>query len=171
MLKKSIATALLVVMVAWAEMALAPMFLMHAGHVHAAHEMSEHRAAHHHVMPAGHPCCPGLGNPRIRLCLCLLPAACLARISIAAASGKGHRAYLHPRVRRTQTFARDCPGGDCRTQPALMQSRTFLRLLRCAWSSTEPAWNGFPGLDSFLVFIKPFHAAVRLAAHLNCSHN
>ncbi|MGA2203847.1 MAG: hypothetical protein ABSG40_17995 [Terriglobales bacterium] len=62
MLKKSIATALLVVMVAWAEMTLAPMFLMHAGHVHPAHEMSEHRAAHHHVMPAGHPCCPGLSK-------------------------------------------------------------------------------------------------------------
>src|ERR1019366_5235329 len=67
MLKKSIAAALLMVMVAWAEMALAPMFLMHAGHVHAAGEMSEHvaadhGAAHHHVMPAGHPCCPGLGK-------------------------------------------------------------------------------------------------------------
>lgn len=62
MLKKSIAAALLVAMVAWAEMALAPMFLMQAGHVHAARETSEHMAVHHHVMPAGHPCCPGLGK-------------------------------------------------------------------------------------------------------------
>ncbi len=62
MLKKSIAAALLVAMVAWAEMALAPMFLMQAGHVHAAREMSERMAAHHHVMPAGHPCCPGFGK-------------------------------------------------------------------------------------------------------------
>src|SRR5271167_1364427 len=68
MLKKSIAAALLVAMMAWAEMALAPMLFMHTGHVHAALEMSEpmaaHPAAHHHVMPAGHrlPCCPGIGK-------------------------------------------------------------------------------------------------------------
>jgi len=67
MLKKSIAAALLVAMVAWAEMAMAPMLAMHAGHVHPAREMAEsvvrQMAAHHHVMPAGHhPCCPGLGK-------------------------------------------------------------------------------------------------------------
>src|SRR5208337_2693979 len=63
MVKKSIAAALLVAMVAWAEMVMAPMILMHAGHVHAAREMAEHEGAHHHAMPAGHPCCPGFGNP------------------------------------------------------------------------------------------------------------
>jgi hypothetical protein len=68
MLKKSIAAALLVVVMAWAEMALAPMLFMHAGHVHAASEMSEsvagQMAAHHHGMPAGnrHACCPGIGK-------------------------------------------------------------------------------------------------------------
>ena len=62
MVKKSIAAALLVAMVAWAEMALAPMFLMHAGHAHAAREVAEPMAAHHHVMPSRHPCCPGLGK-------------------------------------------------------------------------------------------------------------
>ncbi len=62
MLKKSIAAALLVVMVAWAEMALAPMFIMHALHVHPAREMAEHQATHEHAMPAGHPCCPKLGK-------------------------------------------------------------------------------------------------------------
>jgi hypothetical protein len=66
MFKKSIAAALLVVMVAWAEMALAPMLAMHAGHVHPAREMAEsvagQMATHHHVMPAGHPCCPGPGK-------------------------------------------------------------------------------------------------------------
>jgi hypothetical protein len=66
MFKKSIAAALLMVMVAWAEMALAPMLFMQAGHVHAASEMSAlapgQMAAHHHAMPAGHPCCPGLGK-------------------------------------------------------------------------------------------------------------
>lgn len=62
MLKKSIATALLVAIMAWAEMAMAPMFLMHAGHVHPVREIAEHKGAHHHIMPAGHPCCPGLGK-------------------------------------------------------------------------------------------------------------
>jgi len=60
--KKHIAAALLVAMVGWAEMAVAPMLLMHAGHMHAALEMAEHKGAHQHVMPAGHPCCPGLGK-------------------------------------------------------------------------------------------------------------
>jgi hypothetical protein len=64
MVKKSIAAALLVAMVAWAEMAMAPMILMHAGHVHPAREMAEHQGAHHHAMPAGHPCCPGFGNTK-----------------------------------------------------------------------------------------------------------
>ncbi len=65
MLKKSIAAALLLAMMAWAEIALAPMLFMHGGHIHAAREMSEHMAAHHHVMPAGHhhlPCCPGIAT-------------------------------------------------------------------------------------------------------------
>lgn len=62
MLKKSIATALLVAIMAWAEMAMAPMILMHAGHAHPVREMAEHKSAHHHIMPAGHLCCPGLGK-------------------------------------------------------------------------------------------------------------
>ncbi len=66
MFKKSIAAALLMVMAAWAEMALAPMLFMHSGHVHA-REMAEPAsgqtaAHHHHAMPAGHPCCPGIGK-------------------------------------------------------------------------------------------------------------
>src|SRR5208337_3268234 len=60
MLKRSIAAALLVIMVAWVEMAVAPMFVMHIWHVHPARDVSEHVAAHHHAMPAGHPCCPEL---------------------------------------------------------------------------------------------------------------
>lgn len=68
MLKKSIATALLVAMVAWIELALAPMFIMHVWHVQPAAEVAGHMAAHlaapQHAMPAGHVhrghlCCPG----------------------------------------------------------------------------------------------------------------
>lgn len=62
MLKKFIAAVLLFGMMAWAEVALAPMLFMHAGHVHAASAMAEH-AAHHHAMTAGHACCPGIGKP------------------------------------------------------------------------------------------------------------
>jgi cytosine/adenosine deaminase-related metal-dependent hydrolase len=54
MLKKSISAALVVIVMAWAEMAMAPMLAMHVWHEHAAHEM----AAHHHAMPAELPCCP-----------------------------------------------------------------------------------------------------------------
>jgi hypothetical protein len=57
MVKKSIAAALLVAMVAWAEMALAPMLAMPA-HVLPAVVSVEHAAMHSHAMPAGHPCCP-----------------------------------------------------------------------------------------------------------------
>src|SRR5260370_24162064 len=62
MVEEAIAAALLVAMAAWAEMTMAPMILMHAGQVHPAREMAEHKAAHHHVMPAAHRCCPGFRN-------------------------------------------------------------------------------------------------------------
>lgn len=62
MMKKSIAAALLMVMVVWAELALAPMFIMQVWHAHPAREMSGHMAAHHHTMPPGHPCCPGISK-------------------------------------------------------------------------------------------------------------
>lgn len=62
MLKKSISAVLVVVMIAWVEMAMAPMLAMHVFHVHPAHEMAANIAGHdhHHVMPAEHPCCPEL---------------------------------------------------------------------------------------------------------------
>ena len=63
MVKKSIAAALLVCLVAWAEMALAPMFFMHAWHLQPPSAVAEHRALHHQgVMPAGHPCCPKISQ-------------------------------------------------------------------------------------------------------------
>ncbi len=65
MVKKSIAAALLVIMVAWAEMAMAPMLAMHVWPGHTAREMAAHMAAdmaHHHAMPAGHPCCPKISK-------------------------------------------------------------------------------------------------------------
>jgi hypothetical protein len=64
MLKKSMAALLLVVVVAWAEMALAPMFIMQVWHVHPAREASAPMAAGHHEMPTGHRCCPGISDPR-----------------------------------------------------------------------------------------------------------
>ena len=62
MVKKSIATALLLVIAAWAEMSLALMFFMHVGHVRAVREMAEQKFGHNHVMLAGHPCCPRINN-------------------------------------------------------------------------------------------------------------
>jgi hypothetical protein len=65
--KKAIATVMLLAIAAWAEMALAPMLVMHAGHMRPGHEMAadmpaEHAAHHHaeHAQKAGHSCCPQL---------------------------------------------------------------------------------------------------------------
>jgi hypothetical protein len=63
MMKKSIAAGLLMVMMVWAEIALAPMLIMNLWHGQAAQAMSEQMNAHLHVMPAGHPCCPRIGEP------------------------------------------------------------------------------------------------------------
>lgn len=67
MVKKSIATALLVAIVAWAEMALAPMLAMPAhmlpAFVTPAIAFIEHAAMHDHAMPAGHSCCPKISAP------------------------------------------------------------------------------------------------------------
>ncbi len=67
MANKAIAAVLLVAMVVWAEMAMAPMLAMHAGHMRPGHEMAadmptEHVAHHQaeHAQMAGHPCCPGV---------------------------------------------------------------------------------------------------------------
>jgi hypothetical protein len=77
MAKKAIASVLLVAMMAWAEMALAPMLAMHAGHMLPGHEMAadmpperdaHHHAAMHHAaqvaepeqMNSGRTCCPAV---------------------------------------------------------------------------------------------------------------
>jgi hypothetical protein len=71
MAKKAIAAMLLLVVAAWAEMALAPMLLMRAGHMLPGHTMAGAGAeqdtrqtqAHHHAQQAqaaALPCCPEL---------------------------------------------------------------------------------------------------------------
>ena len=64
MAKRATAGVLLISFLIWAEMALAPMLAMHAGHMRAGHEMAadmpaEHAA--HHAQPTeemNHACCP-----------------------------------------------------------------------------------------------------------------
>ena len=86
MLKKAIASVLLMVVAAWAEMAMAPMLAMHAGHM-LPHEMaadipaSHH--AHHHAQPPAEqaqgnshrPCCPALHNAQEAIMLEVASAA------------------------------------------------------------------------------------------------
>jgi hypothetical protein len=67
MAKKATAGILLFVIVAWAEMSMAPMIAMHAGHMRAGHEMVSDmppgHPAHHHSQAAQsewRPCCPGV---------------------------------------------------------------------------------------------------------------
>jgi len=67
MAKRATAGVLLAAILAWAEMALAPMLMMHAGHMRPGHEMAAdmpgEQAAHHHGEPGGrHPCCPSLNK-------------------------------------------------------------------------------------------------------------
>jgi len=78
MARKSIALALLIGITAWAELALAPMLAMHAGHMRPGHEMAADmpHAGHHHRAPNGNgqaetqmPCCPGLHRPRVAIVL------------------------------------------------------------------------------------------------------
>ncbi|MFZ3266375.1 MAG: hypothetical protein WA172_20390 [Terriglobales bacterium] len=72
MAKKTTAAVLLLVVAAWAEMTMAPMLAMHAGHMRPGHEMAvdmpaEHSAHHRSAHPqsedaqmdAERPCCPG----------------------------------------------------------------------------------------------------------------
>ena len=72
MARKSIALALLIGIAAWAELALAPMLAMHAGHMRPGHEMAADmpHAGHHHgasnengQAEAQKRCCPGLHHP------------------------------------------------------------------------------------------------------------
>ncbi len=62
------AAILLLAIGAWAEMALAPMLLMHAAHMRPGHEMAADmatHASHHHASAemASRPCCPEHGGP------------------------------------------------------------------------------------------------------------
>ncbi len=80
--KKAIAAVLLLTITAWAEMAMAPMLAMHAGHMHPGREMAadmpaEH-AAHHHAenaQMAEHPCCPALHRAESEAALTLATGA------------------------------------------------------------------------------------------------
>jgi len=56
MVRRSIAALLLMSMTAWAEIALAPLFTIHASHL--VHVKAAPQEEHQHAMP-GHPCCPG----------------------------------------------------------------------------------------------------------------
>ena len=69
MARKAVAAVLLLVITAWAEMALAPMLAILAGHMHGEHalaakELPQHTA--HHVVStrqgAKHACCPSIGR-------------------------------------------------------------------------------------------------------------
>lgn len=67
MVRKAIATVLLLAMAVWAEMAMAPMLAMHAGHMRPGHEtvadLPASHAGHHHAESTQmdeRPCCPGL---------------------------------------------------------------------------------------------------------------
>jgi len=77
--------ALLIGITSWAELALAPMLAMHAGHMRPGHEMvadMPHGGHHHHGASNGNqqaeskkPCCPGLHNVEPTIVLEIASAA------------------------------------------------------------------------------------------------
>jgi len=82
MLRKALASVLLLAIAAWAELALAPMLAMHAGHMLPGHEMAADMPAHHahHGMSgdAQKPCCPGFhkAQPEAEFVLLSTAPAC-----------------------------------------------------------------------------------------------
>ena len=119
MAKKVISAFLLVVIAAWAEMTMAPMFAIHVGHMRAGHEMAvdmpaEH-AAHHHAKPhpavaEGRPCCPGLHAPQ--------PVAVLELVSGAPACDDPHSCCFRQGPQSVPALARDMRGLNRQMAPA-----------------------------------------------------
>jgi hypothetical protein len=62
--KKLISALLLLAITAWAEIMLAPLITMPAGHTHPAHAVAMHPTGHDHAMSMAQACCPGLKTSR-----------------------------------------------------------------------------------------------------------
>lgn len=107
MAKKTLAAFLLLAIAAWAELAIAPMIAMRAGHMHPGHEMAVdmpgNQAAHHHAehaqaMTMSH-CCPGLYR--------VTPEALLELASGAPACDEHHRCCFRQGPQNMPTPARE----------------------------------------------------------------
>ena len=107
MAKKGIAAFLLVVIAAWAEMTMAPMFAMHAGHMRPGHEMAidmpPQHAGHNHAghgnKAEGQPCCPVLHK--------MAPVAMLEMVSGSPACDDPHRCCFRQGPQSMPAPARD----------------------------------------------------------------
>ena len=80
MVRKSLAGLLILVVGAWAEMVVAPMFSIRVAHLHPARDMAQAMAAHDHAMPAAHPCCHGFKGalgaiPTLEFAAAVLPCS------------------------------------------------------------------------------------------------
>lgn len=81
MAKKGMAACLLVVIAAWAEMTMAPMFAMHAMRMPSGHKMADampgggHAGHSHGKMAGGLPCCPGMHETQAVEVLAMFSAA------------------------------------------------------------------------------------------------
>jgi len=130
MARKAIAAALLVAMAAWAEMAMAPMLGMHAGHMRPGHEMAadmpdEHATHHHaqHAQMAGHPCCPGLHRAEPEAVLALTTSGPACDDPHSCCFRQGPQSVPAP-ASSVQKLARDvAPTGAATVCPAVESSR------------------------------------------------
>jgi hypothetical protein len=123
MAKKAIAVFLLVVIAAWAEMTMAPMFAMHFGHMRPGHEMavdmpghnhSGHGHAEHAAMVEGRACCPGMHKAQ--------PEALLEMVSGAPACDDPHSCCFRQGPQSVPAPARDVQRLNRQMAPAVAVS-------------------------------------------------
>lgn len=111
--RKLISALLLLAITAWAEIMLAPLITMPAGHTHPAHAVALHPAGHDHAMPMAHACCPGLktsgeATPAIELRAASLPCedqhrCCFRQGPQGAPAPASARIWFSPEVASLQT--------------------------------------------------------------------
>jgi len=144
MAKKAIAVMLLVAMMAWAEMALAPMLAMHAGHMRPGHEMAAdmpahhgHNAAHRQAKAEGLPCCPGFHKAQPEVAMIAITGAPACDDPHSCCFRQGPQSVPAP-VRDAQKLSREiAPTVVAKLTPACHTARIVSR--DCALELSPPA--------------------------------
>ncbi|MGB9234824.1 MAG: hypothetical protein WCC04_10450 [Terriglobales bacterium] len=133
MAKKAIAAILLLVISAWAEMAMAPMLAMHAGHMRPGHEMAADMPTDHGMdRHAGHahmarlPCCPQLHRIETETASEMIAGSSSCADPHSCCFQQGPQSVPAP-VSDRQKLAREiAPAATATTSPAVEASNRFM---------------------------------------------